>query len=156
MDDICGLCIYSILVVTVYARKTSNYPPSPFNKENNIQEENMSTTKGFTVTLGDNYSVSPENLSVDEFIVAAGTTLQVALETAYQTIKAKEDLTEDQDRELRGALYDRMILITTEIAQHLYPEYTSLYEKTPEALLEVLDQKIQELKKLEDNQQETN
>ena len=117
----------------------------------------MSTkTKGFTVTLGDNYSVSPENLSVDEFIVAAGTTLQVALETAYQTIKAKEELTEEQDRELRGALYDRMILITTEIAQHLYPEYTSLYEKTPEALLEVLDQKIQELKKLEDNQQETN
>jgi hypothetical protein len=117
----------------------------------------MSTqTKGFTVTLGDNYSVSPENLSVDEFIIAAGTTLQVALETAYHTIKAKENLTEEQDKELRGALYDRMILITSEIAQHLYPEYTDLYEKTPEALLEVLDQKIQELKKLEDNQQETN
>lgn len=118
--------------------------------------------KGFTITfapIGDSaedLSVKVDDLSVDEFIVASGTALQIALDTAYKTIKAKEDLTEEQDKELRGALYDRMILITTEIAQHLYPEYTSLYEKTPEALLEVLDQKIQELKKLEDNQQETN
>ena len=52
------------------------------------------------------------------------------------------------DKELRAALYDRLILMTSHIAQEIYPEYTTLYKKTPEALLEELERAC--------NKQETN
>lgn len=116
-------------------------------------------SKGFNIRVEEDQTVKlePINMTTDDFIILAGSAFQIALQSAYNAYKESHPgIDEATDKELRGALYDRMILITSEIAQDLYPEYLELYSKTPEAMLEALDQKIQELKKLEDNQQETN
>lgn len=95
--------------------------------------------KGFTITLDE---LKPNNITIDEFIALAGHSLQIALRTAYNSLVKDFN---DNEKELRAALYDRLIIITTEIAQDIYPEYTELYSKTPEALLEELDRKAKEL-----------
>ena len=103
--------------------------------------------KGFTITVDENNTVALEqqNLTIDEFIALSGSAMQISLEAA------REFYNKDQggdDKELRAALYDRLILMTSHIAQEIYPEYTTLYKKTPEALLEELERAC--------NKQETN
>ena len=94
--------------------------------------------------------ILPEDITVDEFIILAGASLELALKSAYNQINK----TEEDDKELRAALYDRLILITTDIANSIYPEHIDLYDKTPEAMLESLEKRINELKELKDESKE--
>lgn len=94
--------------------------------------------------------IEPKDITVDEFIVLAGASLDLALRSAYNQISSKQELTEEESKELRAALYDRLILITTEIANSIYPEHVDLYEKTPEAMLASLDKRVKELKELQE------
>lgn len=103
----------------------------------------LDPVKGFDLRVTDEQHVNifPRGMTVDEFIVLAGASLELALKSAYNQMEAKVETEEDKTA-LRAALYDRLILITTEIAQSIYPEYVDLYEKTPEAFLEELDKKV--------------
>lgn len=109
--------------------------------------------KGFTIKVikeDDRVQIIPEDLNIDEFIVLGGTSLELALKSAYN--QKKPEIKDDkEDKEFRAALYDRLILITTEIAQGIYPEYVDLYNKTPEALLAELDKKVKIIKDAESN-----
>lgn len=108
--------------------------------------------KGFTleITKEGHVEIAPQELSVDEFIVLGGAALELALKAAYNQLETKLS-TDEEKTELRAALYDRLILLVSNIAQEIYPEYVELYAKTPEAFLEELDNKIKSLNN--DNQQ---
>lgn len=100
-------------------------------------------TKGFDLRVVEeqHVNITPIDISVDEFIVLSGAALELALKAAYNQMEDKVETDEDRTK-LRAALYDRLILLTTEIAQSIYPEYVDLYEKTPEAFLAELDNKV--------------
>lgn len=101
--------------------------------------------KGFKIEIKnkEQVQIEPVNLSVDEFIVLGGAGLELALKTAYNQLE--EELTDEEKKELRAALYDRLIILVSNIAQEIYPEYTELYAKTPEAFLAELDEKVKQL-----------
>lgn len=101
--------------------------------------------KGFKIEIKnkEQVQIEPVNLSVDEFIVLGGAGLELALKTAYNQLE--EELTDEEKKELRAALYDRLIILVSNIAQEIYPEYTDLYAKTPEAFLAELDEKVKQL-----------
>lgn len=102
--------------------------------------------KGFKIEIKnkEQVQIEPVNLSVDEFIVLGGAGLELALKTAYNQLE--EQLTTDEEKkELRAALYDRLIILVSNIAQEIYPEYVELYAKTPEAFLAELDEKVKQL-----------
>jgi hypothetical protein len=102
--------------------------------------------KGFKIEIKnkEQVQIEPVNLSVDEFIVLGGAGLELALKTAYNQLE--EQLTTDEEKkELRAALYDRLIILVSNIASEIYPEYVELYAKTPEAFLAELDEKVKQL-----------
>lgn len=102
--------------------------------------------KGFKIEIKnkEQVQIEPVNLSVDEFIVLGGAGLELALKTAYNQLE--ETLSTDEEKkELRAALYDRLIILVSNIASEIYPEYVELYAKTPEAFLAELDEKVKQL-----------
>lgn len=99
--------------------------------------------KGFTIEVNSTgyLSLKPKNLTIDESIDLSLTALDIFMRTAYQTASGKLP-TAEADFEIRSRIYDMVIIRFSDLINRFYPEHVDLYKKTPEELLNRLEDAI--------------
>lgn len=92
--------------------------------------------KSFTIKVrkeSNEMELAPDNITTEEGIALALGALHILIKNACDK--------HGTSKEIRGNLYDRLVVGLSSIANDIFPEHQELYKKTPEALLAELDKR---------------
>lgn len=90
-----------------------------------------------------------ESLTTGELFDVATTFLGLSVISILKQTANKPNYTEEQSKADRAQIYDALIMFVSGLANEIYPEYQEL-KGDPEQFLQHLDDKIAELKKLQE------
>ena len=108
--------------------------------------------KKITITLNDANNITDVAfegpMTAGIFLDTALAITQLATESLLDKAAEAPDYDENQSKRDRGQIYNLLVVFVSQLCEEIYPEYEEL-GPTPEELLAKLDEKVKELKDLE-------